>query len=360
MMNLLAEHVFNPIPNIFLDLGFITWYKYSVMIMSGIAIAFTLAIIEGKKLGIKRDLIIDGVLLIVPLSIVGTRLWYVIFEWENYAWDIMKIINITDGGLAIHGGFVTAFVSAYFFTRHKNISILGTFDLMAPGFLIAQAAGRWGNFFNQEAHGGVIGGSSSTWDAQRAFLTDKLHLPDFITNNMFLYGNEGLNYYHPTFLYESVWNVAGFILMLVLRRTKKIRQGDLLVFYLIWYSAGRYFIEAMRTDSLFIANTGIRTAQLTSIIMIVGGIVLAVLLRTVFKSKKYYIALDQNEILNNIEVELNLYLNESNDEEVNKEISDKFFNLRMLLMSQPDEEWLKGEHPEIELFKADLELLKSK
>lgn len=361
MMNLLVEHVFNPIPNVFLDLGFVTWYKYSVMIMTGIVVAVILGMIEGKKLGITRDDIIDGVLIIVPLSIVGTRLWYVIFEWENYAWDIMKIINLTDGGLAIHGGFITAFISAYIFTKRRNISIFGTFDIMAPGFLIAQAFGRWGNFFNQEAHGGVIGGQAGQayWDTQRAFLENKLHLPDFITNNMFLYGNEGLNYYHPTFLYESVWNIFGFIFMLVLRRTKKIRQGDLLVFYLVWYSVGRYFIEAMRTDSLFIANTGIRTAQLTSILMILGGIALGVLLRVVFKSKKYYIALEQNEVLNNLQDEMNLYLNESKNDEEKKQLSDKFLTLKNTLKAQSDEEWLRNERTEINDFENELAIFKN-
>ncbi len=291
-------HVFDPIPNVFLDLGFITWYKYSVMIMSGIVIAVILGLREGKRIGILSDVIIDGVLIIVPLSIVGTRLWYVVFEWERYAWDIMAIINITDGGLAIHGGFITAFVSAYFYTKWKKVSLFGGFDLMAPGFLIAQAMGRWGNFFNQEAHGGVIGGTLNgepilSLDAQRAFLADKLHLPEFITNNMYLYGPDGLNYYHPTFLYESLWNVAGFIIMLVLRRTKLIRQGDLLAIYLVWYSVGRFFIEAMRTDSLYIGNTGLRTAQIISLLMIAGGVALAVLLRTVFNTPKYCDVLDK-------------------------------------------------------------------
>lgn len=353
-MNILAEHVFNPIDNVFLDLGFITWYKYSVMIMSGIVIAVILGLLEGKKIGIKADTILDGVLIIVPLSIVGTRLWYVIFEWESYAWDIMKIANITDGGLAIHGGFITAFISAYFYTKKKNISILGAFDLMAPGFLIAQAMGRWGNFFNQEAHGGVIGGTGSTLDSQRAFLEETLHLPDFITNNMYLYGPDGLRYYHPTFLYESVWNVAGFVIMLVLRRTKLIRQGDLLPVYLVWYSVGRFFIEGMRTDSLYIANTGIRTAQLISILMILGGVVLAVLIRKLFKSKKYHTVLEQNKVLNDFEDDLNRYLETSTLEEKNAEMSKKLEALRQVLRKQTDEEWAQGKHPEIDEFQSEL------
>lgn len=285
-------HVFDPISPVFLDLGFITWYKYSVMIMTGLIIAIILGLREGKKLGITSEHILDGVLIIVPLSIVGTRLWYVIFEWERYAWDFLAIINIADGGLAIHGGFITAFVSAYFYTKKKGINLFSAFDIMAPGFLIAQAFGRWGNFFNQEAHGGVIGGTLNgdailSLDAQRAFLSDTLHLPNFITNQMYLIGPDGLNYYHPTFLYESLWNITGFIIMIVLRRTKLIRRGDLLPVYLIWYSVGRFFIEAMRTDSLYIGNTGLRTAQIISLLMIAGGVALLILTRTIWPQKKY-------------------------------------------------------------------------
>lgn len=302
---MLTEHIFEPISREFIRINLdfikldpIIWEKYSVMIMLGIFIAIILGIREGKKIGILPDEILDGVLIVVPLSIIGARLWYVIFEWENYAWDIIKIIDITKGGLAIHGGFFVAFISVYFYTKKKNISILGAFDLVAPGFLIAQAMGRWGNFFNQEAHGGVIGGTLNsqellTLDQQRSFLTDTLHLPDFITNNMYLLGPDGMNYYHPTFLYESIWNLAGFAIMLILRRTKLIRQGDLLVVYLIWYSIGRFFIEGMRTDSLYIGNTGLRTAQIISLLMIVGGVVFAVLIRKVFKSPMYSMVLDK-------------------------------------------------------------------
>ena len=286
----------------------LTWQKYSFMIMMGIATAFFLGVREGKKLGIIPDIIIDGVLIIVPLSIIGTRLWYVAFEWSQYAAvfkssgfvdGMINLVDITSGGLAIHGGFFTAFISAYFYAKYKKIDILAVFDIMAPGFLIAQSMGRWGNFFNQEAHGGVIGGkvgniTNLTLDEQRAFLTDTLNIPDFITNNMYFSGGDGLNYYHPTFFYESVWNITGFIIMLVLRRTKLVKQGDMLVIYLIWYSIGRYFIEAMRTDSLFIEGTSIRTAQLTSLLMIAGGVVFAVLLRTVFKAPSYASVLEAN------------------------------------------------------------------
>lgn len=314
-------HTFQPLDPVFLEIGNFAWQKYSVMIMLGLLTAIILGLIEGKKLGIIADDILDGVLIIVPLSIVGTRLWYVIFEFQNrYLPDFQEdgffaglysIINITDGGLAIHGGFITAFISAYFFTKKKGINLFSAFDIMAPGFLIAQAFGRWGNFFNQEAHGGVIGGvdavgnSVLSLDEQRAFLSETLRLPDFITNQMYLNGPDGLEYYHPTFFYESMWNLAGFVIMLILRRTKLIRRGDLLPVYLIWYSVGRFFIEAMRTDSLYIGNTTIRTAQVISVIMIMGGIALLVLTRKVWPQKYYHEVLaevaEQNTEQNKVE-----------------------------------------------------------
>lgn len=322
MFSLLAIHEFDPISNIFIDFGIITWYKYSLMILIGIVIAVITGLIEGKKLGLKRDDIVDGILIIVPLSIVGTRLWYVIFEFGNrylptfqnkgFIAGLIDIINISDGGLAIHGGFITAIIASYIYTKKKGINVFSAFDFIIPGFLVAQSSGRWGNFFNQEAHGGIIGGTSDAGtpllglDAQRSFLEDKLHLPDFITDNMLIHergalGEEVLNlttisptddiianYYHPTFLYESVWNIVGFIIVLLLRRTKWVKNGEFLGFYLIWYSIGRFFIEEMRTDSLYVLNTGIRTAQLISILMILGGIVYIYLIRKVFKTKAYH------------------------------------------------------------------------
>jgi len=294
-------HIYDPIPDVFLDLGFVVWYKYSLMILLGIIAAAILGIREGKKIGITSNDILDGLIIIVPLSIVGTRLWYVVFEWQRYANDLLGIFRISDGGLAIHGGFITAFISAYFYTKYKKIDMLKAFDLMAPGFLIAQAFGRWGNFFNQEAHGGIIGGVTDgtpnlTLDAQRDFLSNTLRLPDFITNNMFIEKLDGINYYHPTFLYESIWNLTGFIIMLILRRTKLLRIGDLFAVYLIWYSVGRFFIEAMRTDSLYIGDTGLRTAQITSIVMILAGIAFIVFSRLVLKPKHYYQAIEENRI----------------------------------------------------------------
>lgn len=305
-------HVYQPISEVFIDFGIFEWQKYSLMILLGLAIAIILGIKEGKKLGISGDTIIDGALVVVPLSILGTRLWYVAFEWDNFyvsgdvGETLFNIMNITSGGLAIHGGFLTALVSVIVYCKIKKINVFKVFDLMAPGFLIAQAFGRWGNFFNQEAHGGVIGGADNlTLNEKREFLSETLHLPDYITNNMYLKGPDGLDYYHPTFLYESIWNVVGFIIVLILRRTKLTRTGDMIGFYLIWYSVGRFFIEAMRTDSLYIGDTGLRAAQITSLLMIVGGIVFLVINRTIFKQPKYFESLAEIEEQNSKMIEEN-------------------------------------------------------
>ena len=310
-------HNFEPLNNIFIDFGFFQWQKYSLMILLGLVIAVLLGIKEGKKLGISGDQIIDGAIIVVPLSIIGTRLWYVAFEWSRFyvKGDIvetfLKIIDISGGGLAIHGGFFTALVSVIIYTRIKGINVFRVFDLMAPGFLIAQASGRWGNFFNQEAHGGVIGGVKSgvenlSLDEQREFLSGTLKLPDYITNNMYLNGPDGLNYYHPTFLYESIWNILGFVIILILRRTKLTRTGDMIGFYLIWYSVGRFFIEGMRTDSLYIGSTGLRTAQIISLLMIAGGMVFLVINRTIFKQPKYFEALAEIEEQNSNSIKENV------------------------------------------------------
>lgn len=315
-MNFLYDHQsIEPISDIFIRIGTFEWQKYSFMILLGIAIAVFLGIREGNKLGIRTNDIVDGILIIVPLSIIGTRLWYVLFEWQNKYWPtfleegfvdgIINVFDISSGGLAIHGGFITAFISAYVYTKIKKINFFSAFDIMVPGFLIAQASGRWGNFFNQEAHGGVIGGTNAIntpvldVDAQRVFLTDTLHLPDWIANQM--YNPPGAefanNYYHPTFLYESVWNVIGFIIVLFIRRTKWVKNGELLAFYLIWYSFGRFFIEGMRTDSLYVGSTGLRTAQVISILMILGGIAYVAVSRLIWKNKNYHEVLEETALI---------------------------------------------------------------
>ncbi|MFH5882307.1 prolipoprotein diacylglyceryl transferase [Liberiplasma polymorphum] len=295
-----------------INLGPISIPLYGLFIMLGILAALGLGLKEGKKIGVSSDDILDGLLIILPLALIGTRLWYVAFEWDQFKDYLPSIIGLQrdgsfDGlsGLAIHGGFFTAVIATYFYTKKKQIDLFKALDLLAPGFLIAQSFGRWGNFFNQEAHGGVIGGLLAdgsvalSWDQQRAFLSNTLRLPEFIVNNMFFFpgaGGHGRQYYHPTFLYESMWNLVGFAIILVIRRMKFIRSGDLIGFYFVWYGVGRFFIEGLRTDSLYVWNTGLRTAQIVSILMVIGGAVFISFNHLKIKRKHYFEILEENSV----------------------------------------------------------------
>jgi phosphatidylglycerol---prolipoprotein diacylglyceryl transferase len=284
-------HVYNPLPNS-IDIGPISITFYALAILTGVMVALWLGSKEAEKIGIDPQILFDGIIWILPLAILGARIYYVIFKWDIYSQDLGRILNISEGGLAIHGAFLTALVSVFIFARIKKFDLLKALDLVAPGFLVAQAFGRWGNFFNQEAHGFVIGNLTNnrpnlSLDEQRAFLETTLRLPRFIVDNMYIQGPSGLNYYHPTFFYESMWNLTGFGLMLILRRTKLIRSGDLLGIYLIWYSIGRFFIEGMRTDSLYFGQTDLRTAQVISILSIFAGFAVIGLNWFYFKRPRY-------------------------------------------------------------------------
>ena len=228
---------------------------YALCILFGMIMAIIVSIREAKKMHINTDDLFNGAVFGIVLGIIGARIYYVIFEWKSYSAHPSEIFAIWNGGLAIHGGIIAGFVFAFFYCRKKKISLLAVFDLMAIGFLIGQICGRWGNFFNQEAHGG---------ETTLEFLKS-LHLPEFIYRQMYIDGT----FYHPTFLYESLWNLVALIAVLILRRTRTIRLGDIFGIYLIWYGIGRFWIEGMRTDSLMIGS--IKQNQLISILLIVGG-----------------------------------------------------------------------------------------
>jgi len=307
MFNLLTpahlDDNFTPLSNELFSIGPITVYLYSFMILLGVLGALFMGIKEGKRLGIKSDYIIDGLIIILPLAIIGARLYYVIFEWERYSGNLGRIFRITEGGLAIHGGFLVAVLAAFIYTRVRKIDIYKVMDLIAPGFLIGQIFGRWGNFFNQEAHGGVVGGLSNGTpilerQEQYEFLSNTLRIPDFIVNNMYISSDmaSGMHYHHPTFLYESLWNILGLIIVLILRRVKITRSGDLIAFYLIWYSVGRFFIEFMRTDALYVGGTGLRAAQIIGIIMSIVGVIVLIANRFIRPRKRYVDVLDRNDV----------------------------------------------------------------
>lgn len=239
-----------------IQIGGFTIKFYALCILFGMIIAVILGVREAKKMKINTDDIFNGAAIGIVLGVIGARIYYVIFEWGSYRNNIGEIFAIWNGGLAIHGGIIVAFVFAILYCRKKKINILAVLDMVVIGLLIGQTCGRWGNFFNQEAHGGAT---------SLEFL-QSLHLPPFIIKQMYIEGT----YYHPTFLYESLWNFVCIVAFLILRRTRTIRLGDMSCIYLIWYGIGRFWIEGMRTDSLMVGS--IKQNQLISIVLIVVGV----------------------------------------------------------------------------------------
>lgn len=257
---------------VFIQLGPLPIYWYGVIIGSGMLLGLWLAIRESERRGLPKDIFIDLVLIAIPIAIICARLYYVAFEWDYYGSNPSQIINIRQGGLAIHGGLIGGVLTAVFFARRRGVSFWKLADIAAPSILLGQAIGRWGNFMNQEAHGGPV---------TRAFL-EGLHLPTFIINQMYIDGV----YYQPTFLYESLWNLAGVIVLLLLRKAN-LRRGELFFTYLTWYSIGRFFVEGLRTDSLMLGP--LRIAQVVSIVLMVASILVVFLRRKMGYADKRYI-----------------------------------------------------------------------
>ncbi|SOC40118.1 prolipoprotein diacylglyceryl transferase [Ureibacillus acetophenoni] len=235
---------------------------YGILIALGIVLAYIVGQHEGNKRGLPKDFFADLLIWAIPISIVCARIYYVVMEWDYYGANPDKIIQIWNGGIAIHGALIGAIATAYVFCRFKGINFLKVADIAIPSVLIGQIVGRWGNFMNQEAYGGPV---------SEEFLRN-LMIPEWIINQMYI--NDpvyGLSYFHPTFLYESLWNILGLILLLILRKVN-LHRGEIFFTYLIWYGIGRFFIEGMRTDSLYLFGE-LRAAQVVSILGIIIGVV---------------------------------------------------------------------------------------
>lgn len=243
-----------------IKLGPIAIHWYALIIMTGVALAVYLASKEGPKKKISADDVTDFILVAFPLAILGARLYYVIFEWSYYSKHLNEIFAIWNGGLAIYGGLLTGAVVLFTFSYYRMIKPIDFLDIAAPGVMIAQSIGRWGNFVNQEAYGKAVQHLD--------------YLPSFIKKQMYIDGS----YRTPTFLYESLWNFLGFLVIMGLRRRSNLlKQGEITAFYLIWYGCGRFVIEGMRTDSLMLM--GLRVSQWLSAILVIAGVVFVVIQR---------------------------------------------------------------------------------
>lgn len=256
-MNPIAFSIFN-IP--------IRWY--GIFIALGMVIGITITSYTCKLKRISYDKFIDMIIIVLPMAIIGARLYYVLFEFDYYRNNLLEIINIREGGLAIHGGVILGIITAAIYIKNKRLDFFKYADAAAPGLIIAQAIGRWGNFFNQEAHGGQV---------SREFIS---HFPEFIQRGMLIGGN----YYHPTFLYESIWDVLVFLLLILI--VKKSKKNGLAAFsYIGLYSIGRFFIEGLRTDSLMLGS--FRVAQLISLSGILVWIIALIYYFVLGNNKEY-------------------------------------------------------------------------
>lgn len=243
---------------VFLSIGSINIYWYSVLIVIAIVIGMYFSLKQAIKNGLGKDFLYDLIFWLIPVGIIGARLYYVLFNFSMFKDNILDIFKVWEGGLAIYGVVIAAIIFIIFYCRKKNKSILLTLDTLVPYLILGQAIGRWGNFINKEAHGGL-----TTIEHLKS-----LHLPNFIIDGMHINGS----YYIPTFLYESLWCLLGFIILLIVRNKNKYKNKGLLLFiYFIWYGIGRFFIESLRTDSLYLGI--FRISQIVSIILIIIGII---------------------------------------------------------------------------------------
>ncbi len=213
-----------------LELGPLTIHYYGALIALGLMLAVMYSCRRGKLFGLKEDDILDGVLWITPLAIVCARMYYVAFSWEDYAHNPISVFYIWEGGIAIYGSVIGAILGMWIFSKVKKVKLAAVLDLIMTAFLIGQTIGRWGNFMNREAFGAA---------------TDS-----FLRMGLFNAKTGVWGYYHPTFLYESAWNVVGFVLLHSLAKRRKY-DGQVALCYAAWYGLGRAFIEGLRVDSLW-------------------------------------------------------------------------------------------------------------
>ncbi|HDZ7538692.1 TPA: prolipoprotein diacylglyceryl transferase [Staphylococcus aureus] len=262
--------VFNYIDPVAFNLGPLSVRWYGIIIAVGILLGYFVAQRALVKAGLHKDTLVDIIFYSALFGFIAARIYFVIFQWPYYSENPGEIIKIWHGGIAIHGGLIGGFIAGVIVCKVKNLNPFQIGDIVAPSIILAQGIGRWGNFMNHEAHGGPV---------SRAFL-EQLHLPNFIIENMYINGQ----YYHPTFLYESIWDVAGFIILVNIR--KHLKLGETFFLYLTWYSFGRFFIEGLRTDSLMLTSN-IRVAQLVSILLILISISLIIYRRIKYNPPLY-------------------------------------------------------------------------
>jgi len=231
------------------QIGPVAIHWYGIIIDAAFIIGTLLAYHHAVKSGVSTDHLLNLIILIIPSALIGARLYYVIFNWQDYLYNPLEALAIWHGGLAIHGGLLGSILAGYIYIKKHKLDFWQYADVFAPSVILGQAIGRWGNFINQEAYGVPVA---------RDFIS---HFPAFIQKQMFIQGQ----YRHPTFLYESAWDLLVLLFLIFFFRRKHF-PGQIMLFYLALYSLGRFFIEGLRTDSEMLGP--IRLAQLVSLILI--------------------------------------------------------------------------------------------
>ena len=247
------------------ELGPISVHWYGILIACAFLIGVWGSLREAKLEGINEDHFLNLIIICIVCAVIGARAYYVIFEWNYYSQHLSEIIATWHGGLAIHGGVIGGIIAVAVCAWRYRLRIWQLLDIIAPYLILGQAIGRWGNFFNQEAYGYEVS-------------------PDVVPWAMYIDGA----YRHPTFLYESIWDIIGFLLLILASRSPKLKEGDIALLYFVYYSAGRFIIEGFRTDSLMLGP--LRVAQVVCILAIVASIVIAAVRRKKAPSRSAYLA----------------------------------------------------------------------
>ncbi len=237
---------------------------YGLIISSSIALGVIIAMYFAKQRGFDPEIILDFVIVAVPIAIICARLYFVIFTWSNYKDNLLSIFRIWEGGLAIYGGVIGGVITAFIFCKRKKISPFELLDICTPSLILGQAFGRWGNFFNQEAYGGLVTDKNLQWFPYAVYIDN--------TQTWQL----------ATFFYESAWNFLVFIFLFFYSR-KIPKKGNVFLLYLLLYGLGRSFIEGLRTDSLWLIPNVIRASQMLSIVLVIFSA--AVLIYRNYKNK---------------------------------------------------------------------------
>ena len=227
---------------------FIPWYSFLIVI--GAAIAIFLASREENRTSLPKDTVLDFSLIVLPCGIIGDRIYYVIFSWDLFRNDFLSVFKIWEGGIAIYGAVIAGLLTAVIFCKKRKISFLTLCDLIAPGLILAQAIGRWGNYFNQEAYGLPVS------NPQLCFFPFAVQISDA----------DSLHWHMATFFYESLWNMLVFVFLIIARRKWFRYKGDIILFYAFLYACGRLIVEDFRMDSLY-ASSSVCVSQLLSVVI---------------------------------------------------------------------------------------------